>query len=79
MLDIACPEWINFAIAIAGLVFGFVLMIVGLIKFFFIDNLLLVVALWLGVTMAYSAISTRNIFQFYHKVLQISRNPCSIS
>jgi len=57
ILDIAW-EWINFGIGISGLVLGFVLMMVGIIRFFFIDNLLLTVGLYIGVSMAYSAIST---------------------
>lgn len=73
MLDIAW-EWINFAIGLSVTVFGFVLLLAGLIKFFFIDNLLLVIALWFGVTMAYSAISTGgNIFKFYTKFLRYQR------
>lgn len=67
-------EWINFALAMAGLVLGFVLTLLGILKFFFIDNLLLVIALWLGVTMAYSALSTRNIFQFYQKFFRYQRS-----
>jgi len=66
-------EWVNLALALGGTLLGFVLMLIGLIKFFFVDNLLLVIALWLGVTMAYSAISTRNIFQFYTKFFRYQR------
>lgn len=66
-------EWVNLALSLGATLLGFVLMLIGLIKFFFVDNLLLVIALWLGVTMAYSAISTRNIFQFYHKFFRYQR------
>lgn len=66
-------EWINFALSMGGLLLGFVLSFLGFLKFFFIDNLLLVIALWLGVTMAYSAISTKNIFQFYQKFFRLQR------
>jgi hypothetical protein len=66
-------EWVNFATGIAGALLGFVLMVFGLIKFFFIDNLLLIIALWFGVSMAYSAISTRDIFGFYKKFFGFQR------
>jgi hypothetical protein len=72
ILDIAW-DWINFGIAISGMVFAFVLMMLGIIKFFFIDNLLLVVALWISVTMAYSAISSSNIFGFYKKFFRYQK------
>ena len=72
VIDVAW-DWINLALALGGTLLGFVLMLIGLIKFFFVDNLLLVIALWLGVTMAYSAISTRNIFQFYTKFFRYQR------
>lgn len=66
-------EWVNLAMSIGGSVLGFVLMLLGFIKFFFIDNLLMVMALWIGVTMAVSALTTRNIFQFYHKFFRYQR------
>lgn len=67
-------EWINLAISLAAFVLGFVLSIFGLLKFFFVDNLLLIVALWIGVTMAYAAISTRNIWGFYTKFFKLQRS-----
>lgn len=67
-------EWINLALSLGSTLLGFVLMLIGIIKFFFVDNLLLVIALWLGVTMAYSAISTNgNIFKFYTKFFRYQR------
>lgn len=66
-------EWINFAISLGSLVLGFAGSILYLLKFFFIDNLLLIIALWLSVTMAYSAISSKNIFGFYKKFLGLQR------
>lgn len=67
-------EWVQFAVGMATSVLGFVTMLLGIIKFFFIDNLLLVVVLWLSVTMAYSAISTGgNIFRFYTKFFKYQR------
>jgi hypothetical protein len=66
-------EWIIFATGIAGALLGFLLGVFGLIKFFFIDNLLLIIALWFGVTMAYSAISSKDIFGFYKKFFKFQR------
>jgi hypothetical protein len=72
ILEIA-GSWVSFALSIAGTVLGFVVGVLVLLKFFFVDNLLLVIALWISVTMAYSAISTRNIFQFYTKFFKLQR------
>lgn len=66
-------EWVQFAIGMAASVLGFVTMLLGLIKFFFIDNLLLIIALWISVTMAVSATQSRDIFQFYHKFFRYQR------
>ena len=72
ILDIAW-DWINFGIAISGQVFTFVLMLFGIIRFFFVDNLLLTIALYLSVSMAYSAISSKDIFGFYKKFIGFQR------
>jgi hypothetical protein len=69
----AFNDWVNFSIGIASQLMGFVLMLFGIIKFFFIDNILLVIALWIGVTMAYSAISSKDIFGFYKKFFKFQR------
>jgi len=66
-------EWVSFALQISTAVLGFLMMVLGLIKFFFIDNLLLIIALWLSVSMAYSAISSKNIFMFYKKFFGFQR------
>jgi hypothetical protein len=66
-------DWISFALSIAGSVLALVLAVFGLIKFFFIDNILLVIALWIGVTMAYSATSSKDIFGFYKKFFKLQR------
>lgn len=71
-LDVA-GEWLSFAMAVSASVMGFILSVIWILKFFFIDHLLLVIALWLGVSMAYSAISTRDIFQFYKKFFRFQR------
>ncbi len=67
ILDVAW-EWINYAISIASFVLGFCIGLFWFIKFFFIDNLLLVIALYISITMAYAAIvSGGNIFIFYRR------------
>lgn len=71
-------EWIDYGISITPEVFAFVFMIFGIIRFFFIDNIVLTLALYLSVTMAYSAISsvtTRgfDIFRFYKKFIGLQR------
>lgn len=70
----AAAQWVQFALSIAGALLGFVVAIFVWIKFLFIDNLLLVVALYLAVSMAYSAASSRNIFQFYKKFFRFQRS-----
>lgn len=73
VLDIAW-EWINYCIALASTVKDFVVSLMVWIKFLFIDNLLLVVALWISVTMAYSAMTSRgNVFNFYKKFFKYQR------
>lgn len=73
VLDIVW-EWINFAISLASSVKDFVISLMVWIKFLFIDNLLLVIALWIAVTMAYAAItSVGNIFGFYKKFFKLQR------
>lgn len=65
---------IDFALEILPALLGFVISLLVWIKFLFVDNLLLVVALWIAVTMAYSAISSRgNIFVFYKKFFRYQR------
>jgi hypothetical protein len=73
-IDVAW-EWINFALSIAGFVLGFALAILAWIKFLFIDNLLLVVALYISVTMAYSAMTCNgNVFKFYKNFFKFQRS-----
>jgi len=72
ILDIAW-EWINFGIAISAQVMGFAGMLFGIIKFFFIDNLLLSIALYISVSMAYSAITSRDVFGFYKNFIRFQR------
>lgn len=65
--------WLNYALGIASFVFGFVTGLFGWIKFFFIDNLLMTVSLYLAITMAYAAATSRNIFMFYRKFFNDQR------
>jgi len=70
-------QWVNFAIKMTGLVLGFVVMLLAVIRFFFIDNLLLTVGLYIGVSMAYSAISTpvrQMPFGFFKKFIGFQRS-----
>jgi len=71
-LDVA-GDWLSTAISLSGSILAFVLMLAWVIKFFFIDNLLLIVAMWISVSMAYSAISSRDIFAFYKKFFRTQR------
>lgn len=72
LLEIAW-EWINLAIALGGTILAFLVGdpifsggVYWWIKFFFIDNLILVIVMYFAVTMAYSAITSRgNVFRFY--------------
>ena len=66
-------DWLNIAMSIGGAVAGFIGSLFWLIKFFFIDNLLLILALWIGVTMAYSATTSRDIFGFYKKFFRLQK------
>jgi hypothetical protein len=67
-------DWLKTATDVSFSVLGFIISLFWIIKFFFIDNLLLVIALYLGVTMAYSAISTRDIWGFYKKFFKLQRS-----
>jgi hypothetical protein len=66
-------DWIGLAGQYAKSIYDFVASIFWILKFFFIDNLLLIIALWISVSMAYSAISSRDIFQFYKKFFKLQK------
>lgn len=66
-------SWLKFALFITGSVFAFASGVFWLIKFLFIDNLLLIIALWISVSMAYSATSSRDVFQFYRKFFKFQK------
>ena len=69
----AGSEWITLALKYSGSVIAFIAGVFWIIKFFFIDNLLLIIALWISVSMAYAAISSANIFVFYKKFFGLQR------
>lgn len=66
-------DWLALAGQYAKAIYDFIASIFWILKFFFIDNLLLIIALWISVSMAYSAISTRDIFKFYTKFFRIQK------
>jgi hypothetical protein len=66
-------DWIALAGQYASAAYNFIGSLFWLIKFFFIDNLLLIIALWIAVTMAYSAISSPNIWGFYKKFFRLQK------
>lgn len=72
ILEVA-QEWINFALHLGEFALGFVLSLFAWIKFFFIDNLMLTVSLYLSITMAYAAATSKNIFMFYRKFFNDQR------
>jgi hypothetical protein len=67
-------DWIALAGQYATAIYGFIVGIFWILKFFFIDNLLLIIALWISVTMAYAAISSRDIFGFYRKFFRLQKS-----
>jgi hypothetical protein len=66
-------DWLALAGQYAKAIYDFIVSIFWILKFFFIDNLLLIIALWISVSMAYSAISTRDIFKFYTKFFRLQK------
>lgn len=71
-LDMAW-EWINMAISLGAFVYGFVTALFSWLKFFFIDNLVMTISLYLAITMAYSAATSKNIFRFFGKFFNDQR------
>ena len=51
-------DWVAIALKYAGSAVGFIAGLFWILKFFFIDNLLLIIAIWISVTMAVSAVTT---------------------
>ena len=72
MLDVAW-DWMNYAINLSGFVFGLLAGLFQWLKFFFIDNLLMTISLYLAITMAYAACTSKNIFLFFRKFFNDQR------
>ncbi len=67
VIDVAW-DWINLAISMAAFVYEMVLALFYWLKFFFIDNLLMTIALYLTLTMAFAARASRgNIEKFLRR------------
>jgi hypothetical protein len=74
-------EWINLAITLGASVLAFLVGdpafsggVYWWLKFFFIDNLLLVIVMYFSVTMAYSAMTSRgNVFKFYKNFIKYQK------
>lgn len=66
-------DWINFAISIAYLIYNVVTTLLYWLKFFFFDNLGMTVALYLSISMAYSASTSKDIFRFFGKFFNDQR------
>ena len=66
LLDTA-NEWVQFAIEIGSFVLDVVIALFSWLKFFFIDNLLMTISLYLAISMAYTFCTARNIFAAFGK------------
>jgi len=66
-------EWVNFALSVGYFVFALVSGLFQWLKFFFIDNLLMTISLYLAITMAYAACTSKNIFLFFRKFFNDQR------
>lgn len=60
-------EWVNLAISIGMMLYGVVYGTVLWLKFFFVDNLLMTVSLYLAITMAFAAGRAKTIDGFFRK------------
>ena len=63
----AINEWVQFAIQIASFIMDTAIALFYWLKFFFWDNLGMTVALYISITMAYSANTAKDIFTFFRK------------
>jgi hypothetical protein len=72
--DQLASDWIAFAVGIASFVFGTVYTLFTWIKFFFVDNLLMTVSLYLALTMAYSFGRAKNMEQGLRKFFKFQRS-----
>ena len=60
--------------AYVGMIWGVFASLFYWLKFIFIDNLILTVCLYISGTMAYCAMTSRNIFEFYKKFFRLQRS-----
>lgn len=67
-------DWLDFAFNLGGTLVGFLLGVLFFLKFLFVDNLLLIIALYISVSMAYAATTSKNIFQFYRNFFKMQRS-----
>ena len=66
-------DWVMFASSIATLVYDLVTGLLSWLKFFFVDNLLMTVSLYLALTMAYSFGRAKNMEQGLRKFFKFQR------
>lgn len=67
-------QWLNYALSISAMLLGFVIALFSWLKFLFVDNLILVIALYISVSMAYSAMTCNgNVFKFYKSFFRFQR------
>lgn len=66
-------EWVNFALGLGIMLYEIVSGLFAWLRFFFIDNLLMTVSLYLAITMAYAAATSKNIFKFFGKFFNDQR------
>lgn len=73
-------DWVALLLVIGGFLQVFIITVFAWAHFFFIKNIMLVVGLWFGVTMAFSAVTTvgngvsvRNLERFYKKFFGYQR------
>jgi hypothetical protein len=66
-------EWVQFALSMGSLLLGIVTALAYWLKFIFIDNIVMEIALYLSISMAYSACTAKNIFQFFRKFFKDQR------
>ena len=69
----AINEWVELAKLIAAFVMGTAVALFSWIKFFFWDNLLMTISLYISISMAYSANTSKDIFKFIGKFFNDQR------
>jgi len=72
VLDVI-SEWVTFAVGMAVTVKDVAISAFYWIKFFFFDNLGMTVALYISISLAYSACTARNVFQFFRNFINFQR------